>query len=76
VVWATQVLDQLVATGVPSRSEITDAAVADRADCVMLNKGPFQVLGVETLHELLVRTAGRHRGPTELFPLLPWDSGT
>jgi len=76
VVWATQVLDQLVVTGVPSRSEITDAAVADRADCVMLNKGPFQVLGVETLHELLVRTAGRHRGPTELFPLLPWDSGT
>lgn len=25
---------------VPSRAEITDAALAHRAECVMLNKGP------------------------------------
>ncbi len=41
VVWATQVLESLAKTGKPSRSEITDAAMGERAECVMLNKGPF-----------------------------------
>ena len=38
VIWATQVLDTLAHTGVPTRAEITDAAMAMRAECVMLNK--------------------------------------
>ena len=38
-VWATQVLESLAKKGVPTRSEITDAAMAQRAECVMLNKG-------------------------------------
>ena len=41
VVWATQVLEQLAKTGRPSRAEITDAAMSERAECVMLNKGPL-----------------------------------
>jgi len=41
VIWATQVLDQLARTGQPSRAEITDAAMSVRAECVMLNKGPY-----------------------------------
>ena len=40
VIWATQVLDTLARTGQPSRAEITDAAMSERAECVMLNKGP------------------------------------
>jgi pyruvate kinase len=40
-IWATQVLDGLAQTGVPSRAEVTDASMAVRAECVMLNKGPF-----------------------------------
>ena len=40
VVWATQVLETLAKTGLPSRAEITDAAMGERAECVMLNKGP------------------------------------
>jgi pyruvate kinase len=40
VIWATQVLDQLAKTGRPSPAEITDAAMGERAECVMLNKGP------------------------------------
>jgi pyruvate kinase len=39
VIWATQVLDTLARTGLASRAEVTDAAMADRAECVMLNKG-------------------------------------
>jgi pyruvate kinase len=39
-IWATQVLETLTRTGQPSRAEITDAAAAQRAECVLLNKGP------------------------------------
>ena len=41
VIWATQVLESLAKTGLPSRAEVTDAAMSERAECVMLNKGPF-----------------------------------
>ncbi|MCE9641396.1 MAG: pyruvate kinase [Betaproteobacteria bacterium] len=41
VIWATQVLDSLAHSGVPTRAEVTDAAMSMRAECVMLNKGPF-----------------------------------
>ncbi|MGA7922228.1 MAG: pyruvate kinase [Candidatus Acidiferrales bacterium] len=41
VIWATQVLESLAKTGVPSRSKITDAAMGERAECVMLNEGPY-----------------------------------
>lgn len=40
VVWATQLLETLAKAGVPSRAEITDAAMGERAQCVVLNKGP------------------------------------
>lgn len=58
VVWATQVLDRFVRKGVPSRSEITDAAMAERAECVMLNKGPFVIEGVGVLSDVLERMRG------------------
>lgn len=45
VVWATQVLESLAKKGVPSRAEITDAAQGQRAECVMLNKGPVRGRG-------------------------------
>ena len=41
VIWATQVLESLAKKGLPSRGEITDAAMSIRAECVMLNKGPY-----------------------------------
>lgn len=40
VIMATQVLENLAKSGLPSRAEITDAAFALRAEAVMLNKGP------------------------------------
>ncbi|MEO1062453.1 MAG: pyruvate kinase [Actinomycetota bacterium] len=54
-VWATQVLETLAKTGRPSRAEITDAAMGDRAECVMLNKGPY----VDEAIALLVDIFGR-----------------
>jgi len=41
VIWATQVLESLAKGGIPSRAEVTDAAMGSRAECVMLNKGPY-----------------------------------
>lgn len=55
VIWATQVLDQLVHEGVASRAEATDAAMAQRADCVMLNKGAYLPQGVRFLRDVLAR---------------------
>ena len=55
VIWATQVLDTLARTGTPSRAEITDAAMGERAECVMLNKGPFIDAAIHTLDDILRR---------------------
>lgn len=60
VIWATQVLESLAKKGAPSRSEITDAAMAVRAECVMLNKGPCIVKAISTLNDILCRM-GEHR---------------
>jgi pyruvate kinase len=57
VIWATQVLDNLVKTGIPTRAEVTDAAMAERAECVMLNKGANVVRAVEVLDDVLPRMA-------------------
>ncbi|KAA5539332.1 pyruvate kinase [Roseiconus nitratireducens] len=55
VVWATQVLEGSAKEGLPSRAELTDAGVAARAECVMLNKGPHIVDTVRRLHDILER---------------------
>jgi small GTP-binding protein len=57
VIWATQVLEQLAKTGHPSRAEITDAAMSERAECVMLNKGPYIIDAVLALDDILGRMA-------------------
>ncbi len=58
VVWATQVLESLTKAGQPSRAEITDAAMGERAECVMLNKGAYVVEAVHTLDDILRRMQG------------------
>ena len=55
VIWATQVLENLAKTGAPSRAEITDAAMGERAECVMLNKGPHLAQAVQVLDDILCR---------------------
>jgi pyruvate kinase len=55
VVWATQVLESVARTGRPTRAEVTDAAMAERAEGVMLNKGPHAVEAVGALDDILRR---------------------
>jgi pyruvate kinase len=74
VVWATEVLDRLARTGHPTRAEITDAAMAQRAECVMLNKGPYVDLAITALDDILKRMAGHQRKKTALLrPLHAWN---
>ena len=61
VIWATQVLESLSKTGLPSRAEITDAAMGERAECVMLNKGPHIVEAVRVLQGILQRMEAHQR---------------
>ncbi len=67
VIWATQVLEQLVHEGVASRAETTDAAMAQRADCVMLNKGDYLLEGMLFLRDVLARMERHH---AKKFPRL------
>jgi pyruvate kinase len=57
-IWATQVLNTMTKKGRPSRSEITDAAMASRAECVMLNKGPHIEDALHLLDGILRRMSG------------------
>ena len=74
VIWATQVLETLVKRRLPSRAEITDAAMAERAECIMLNKGPY-VLDALTLLDNVVARMERHqkKKTAQLGALGWWD---
>ena len=74
-IWATQVLESLAKTGAPSRAEITDAAASQRADCVMLNKGPFILSAIDVLDDILVRMAEvQHKSRTLMRQIHSWDA--
>lgn len=60
VIWATQVLETLAKTGIPTRAEVTDAAMGVRAECVMLNKGEHIVDAVRFLDHVLHHMQAHH----------------
>jgi len=70
VIWATEVLDRFIKNGRPSRAEFTDAAASERADCVMLNKGPFIVEAVRVLGDVLRRMEAHQAKNTHLLRAL------
>ncbi len=70
VVWATQVLEEMVKSGLPTRGEMTDAAMSARAECVMLNKGPNVADAVHALDGLLRRMAEHQNKKTSRMRVL------
>jgi pyruvate kinase len=66
-IWATQVLDTLARTGVPSRAEVTDASASVAAECVMLNKGAFIHEAVSVLSGILRRMENHRYKKRSLF---------
>jgi pyruvate kinase len=76
VIWATEVLDQMARTGRPSRAEISDAAMGGRAECVMLNKGPYIAEAVSSLDDILCRMGSHQRKNVPLLRRLHrWTPG-
>ncbi len=55
VIWATQVLESMAKSGMPSRAEVSDAVMSGRAECVMLNKGAYITDAVRLLNGVLER---------------------
>ena len=73
VIWATQVLENLVKTKTPSRAEMTDAAMAERAECVMLNKGAYLTEALTVLDDVLTRMEAHQSKKTpQLRALHSW----
>jgi pyruvate kinase len=74
-IWATQVLETLAKTGQPSRAEVTDAAAAQRAECVMLNKGPYILEAIAALDDILARMGEVQRKSRTLMRRIhSWDA--
>jgi pyruvate kinase len=77
VIWATQVFENFVKTGQPTRAEVTDAAMSERAECVMLNKGPFVAEAVSLLENVLIRMEGHQfKKRAELRALRSWPTAS
>ena len=70
VIWATQVLEGLTRHGHATRAEITDAAMAQAAEVVMLNKGAHIIEAVEMLDDILQRRQGHHRKKRSMLRML------
>lgn len=75
VIWATQVLETLAQEGRPSRAEITDAAMGDRAECVMLNKGPHVLEAIRALDDILVRMQAHQAKKQAMLRMLKLAEG-
>jgi len=70
VIWATQVLENLAKKGIPSRAEITDAAMSQRAECVMLNKGPMILRAIKLLDTILTGMQPYNEKNAPMLPAL------
>jgi pyruvate kinase len=70
-IWATQVLDEMSKKGIPSRAEITDAAMSQRAECVMLNKGPQITKTIKMLDKILRKMQEINKKKENILPKLP-----
>jgi len=75
VIWATQVLENLTKRGHASRAEVTDAAMAQEAEAVMLNKGEHVIEAVEMLDNILQRMQGHHSKKRSMMRKLQLAAG-
>ncbi|MCP5279268.1 MAG: pyruvate kinase [Thiobacillus sp.] len=72
VIWATQVFEQMIRVNQPTRAEMTDAAMSQRAECVMLNKGPFVLDAIALLDDIAGRMQGHQLKKSARLRALHW----
>jgi pyruvate kinase len=70
IIWATQVLETLAKKGRPSRAEISDVALAERAEAVMLNKGAHILDTIQMLERIVQSMQRYQEKKTALLPAL------
>lgn len=74
-IMATQILENLAKSGLPSRAEITDAAYALRAEAVMLNKGPHITDAIRILNSMSEKLGASQRKNRMLLRRIgSWDN--
>ena len=72
-IWATQVLENLTKKGIPTRAEITDVTMAQRAECIMLNKGPYIEKAVRMLDKVIRKMQRIQKKKRTLLPKLEFS---
>jgi len=72
---ATQVLETMAKSGLPTRAEMIDAAFGQRAECVMLNKGKHILEAVKMLSLILESEERRHLKKRQIFREFTKQSG-
>ena len=72
-IWATQVLENLAKKGIPTRAEITDAAMSQRVESVMLNKGPYIEKAVKMLDKILCKMQSIQKKKMAVLPKLEFS---
>ena len=75
VILATQVLETMAKSGLPTRAEMIDAAFGQRAECVMLNKGKHILEAVKMLSLILGSEEKRHLKKRQIFGEFTKQSG-
>jgi pyruvate kinase len=70
VIWATQVLDTFAREGRATRAEISDAVKSVRAECVMLNKGPYIAEAIGMLKDIDIRMSAHESKKAKKLRLL------
>jgi pyruvate kinase len=75
VILATQVLETMAKSGLPTRAEMIDAAFGRRAECVMLNKGKHILEAVKMLSLILESEERRHLKKRQIFREFTKQSG-
>jgi len=70
---ATQVLENLAKKGIPTRAEITDSAMSQRAECVMLNKGVYINEALKMLDNILCKMQHIENKKVSLLPKLEFS---
>ncbi|MDR7330489.1 pyruvate kinase [Corynebacterium guangdongense] len=74
-IMATQILESLAKSGLPTRAEITDAAYALRAECVMLNKGPHITDTIRILNDMSAKLgASQRKNRIQLRRIESWEN--
>jgi pyruvate kinase len=55
-----------------TRAEVTDAAMAERAECIMLNKGPFVLDAIAVLDIIVASMHSHQKKKSSQMRALQW----